>query len=323
MATAVSLRDTDEFVVPKEAFAAPDRVPSAQVHVQVGGLSHQGNVRTNNEDHFLVARFGRTLDTLVSNLAEEHLPGRHEDTGYGMLVADGIGGSAAGEIASRTAIQAMLRLVLSTPDWILRLDTASVEEVMRRMEERFRQISEHLWKQASSDPHLRGMGTTLTLACSLGLDLVICHVGDSRAYLFRNGRLSQLTRDMTLAQEMADAGLISAEDAETHVLRHTLTQCIGGKNQIKAEVEHLPLNDGDRILLCTDGLTDMVHPAEITDELNRQEPPQATCQALVDLALKAGGRDNVTVVLADYRVANHEAATTLRSSTSSPANVAV
>lgn len=302
MVASVSLRDTDEFVVPAELFAKPVSAPSIDVRVQVGGLSHIGNVRTNNEDHFLVARFGRTLEPILSNLSDDDVPKPHEESGYGMLVADGIGGSAAGEIASRTAIQSLIQLVLSTPDWILRVNSASVEEVMRRMADRFKQISAQLSQQASADPQLAGMGTTLTLACSLGLDLVLCHVGDSRAYLFRKNRLHQLTRDMTVAQEMADAGLISAEMAETHCLRHTLTQCIGGGKRIEAEVDHLPLRDGDRILLCTDGLSDMVQAAEITDALQRQQAPQQACNFLVDLALHAGGKDNITVVVADYSV---------------------
>jgi protein phosphatase len=280
----------------------PTRVPSARVRVDVGSLSHRGLVRANNEDHFLVARFGRSLQALACNLPEACVPEPHEEVGYGMVVADGMGGMAGGEVASRTAIEALIRLVLDTPDWILRADDEMAEHVMERMAARFHQIDKLLSRQARTEPSLYGMGTTLTLACSIGLDLVVCHVGDSRAYLFRDGTLRQLTRDMTMAQVMMEAGLISPAEAATHRMRHILTQHIGSGGKAVAEVLHAPLAEGDRLLVCSDGLTDMVPEEAITSVLGAGASPQSACATLVELALHAGGRDNVTVVLADYGV---------------------
>jgi protein phosphatase len=297
------MQDTAEITLPDGLTPSPhDSVASAQVEVNLGCASHPGRVRPNNEDHFLTATFGRYLHTLSTNLPGDLVAPPHAEVGYVSLVADGMGGMAAGEVASRTAIQSLVRLVLDTPDWILGTDEARLEALMQRMADRFRQIDEMLLDRSRADPRLHGMGTTLTLACSLGLDLVLCHIGDSRAYLFRAGELHQRTRDMTMAQAMLDAGLLTPAEAASHRTRHMLTQCLGGGREVTAEVQHMALHHGDRLLLCSDGLSEMVPDEAIADLLRGGEAPQATCEALIDRALVGGGRDNVTVVLADYRV---------------------
>jgi serine/threonine protein phosphatase PrpC len=147
------------------------------------------------------------------------------------------------------------------------------------------------------------MATTLTVAATLGADFLVVHVGDSRAYLFRRGRLEQLTRDHNLAQALADIGAIRPEEAATHRLRHVLTNVVGAKgDEIKVELQHLRLEDGDQVLLCTDGLTDMAADAAIAEVIGRPGPAAAACDALVELALAGGGKDNVTVVLARYHI---------------------
>jgi protein phosphatase len=292
-------KDTSEFILPPGTREAA-RVPSADVHVEVAALSHQGKVRSNNEDHYMVARFGRSLDPLLTNLPKEHVFPAHAEVGYGMVVADGMGGAAGGEIASRSAIQDLVNLVLATPDWIIHGKSPWVEDVMRRMNERFQHIDHLLSRRAAADPTLAGMGTTMTLAGTLGLDLVLCHIGDSRAYLYREEHLAQLTRDMTMAQELVDAGRLTAAQAATNPFRHVLTQCLGGPGRARAEVAHHTLRDGDRLLLCSDGLFDMVPDNTIADILRRTATAQDGCQSLVDRALEAGGKDNVTVVVAHY-----------------------
>src|SRR5262245_19108555 len=177
---------------------------SSLVEVDLGALSHPGKVRCTNEDHCLVARVNRSFRVVLTNLPPGEVPDRCAEIGYGMLVADGMGGHAAGEIASRKAISVLTDLVLQTPDWIMRLDEQWACEVLRRMEERFRQVEEALVEQAQADPDLAGMGTTLTLAASLGAEMVLVHVGDSRAYLFRHGQLHRLTRDHTIVQSLLD-----------------------------------------------------------------------------------------------------------------------
>jgi protein phosphatase len=276
---------------------------SSLVQVDIGALSHQGKVRPNNEDHFLVARFDRAMHTMLTNLPPGEIPDHYGETVYSMLVADGMGGAAAGEVASRTAISAMVDLVLGTPDWIMSLEGDLVREVLLRQERRFNQIKETMIEQAKADPRLSGMGTTMTLACSLGADLIVAHVGDSRAYLFRHGHLHQLTRDQTIAQSLADMGAISPEEAAKHPMRHVLTGAIAAQGaEARTELQRLRLSDGDQILLCTDGLTDMVPEASIAEALRAPGPSADVCRKLVDLALNGGGKDNVTVILGRYRI---------------------
>jgi protein phosphatase len=275
---------------------------SALTHVEIGALSHAGRVRSNNEDTFLVARFDRQMVPLLSNLPAGYIPDRYADTGHGLLVADGMGGEAAGEVASRTAISALVDLALKTPDWIMRIDEDSAREVLARMDERIQQVEQTLMDLARSDPSLSGMGTTMTLAMSLGADLFIAHVGDSRAYLLRRGRLHRLTRDHTIAQALHDAGAISTEAIESHPMRHVLTHVIGTQGKkAQAELGMLRLIDGDELLLCTDGLTEMVPDEAIAGAIGKGRTAAADCRTLIEMALDAGGRDNVTVVLARYR----------------------
>jgi protein phosphatase len=261
-------------------------------------------VRPNNEDHYLVVRGARSLHTLLTNLPEGSVPRESGDTVHFMAVADGMGGRAAGEVASRLAITHLVGLVLDTPDWIFGLGRPQVEEILRRASERFRDVNAALLERARRDVELAGMGTTLTLAWSFRTALLVAHVGDSRAYLLHTGTLHKLTRDHTLAQRLADDGMISEQEVATHWLSHVLTEGIGiSELKGKPQVQHVELADGDRLLLCTDGLTDMVDEATIAAILRRDTTAAETSQALVDLALERGGSDNVTAVVCGYRFA--------------------
>jgi protein phosphatase len=276
---------------------------SSLVRVDLAALSHQGKVRRNNEDHFLAARLDRTMQTLLTNLPTGHVPERCSETIYGMLVADGMGGAAAGEVASRMAISALVDLVLQTPDWIMSLDAERSRVVLQRMARRYQQVNEILTERARTDPSLYGMGTTMTLTCSLGADMIVGHLGDSRAYLFRQGQLHRLTRDHTVAQALAERGAIRPEEAATHPLRHILTEVIGTKGgTVHADLHRLGLVDGDQVLLCTDGLTEMVTEAAIAKVLEQARPAADACATLIEMALEGGGKDNVTVVLGRYDI---------------------
>src|SRR5262245_55146107 len=221
-----------------------------------------------------------------------------------MLVADGVGGAAGGEIASRTAVHALVDLVIETPDWIMRLDKPLANEVLQRMERRFQQVRAVLMERAKAEPALRGMATTMTVAATLGPELLTAHVGDSRAYVYRRGgKLERMTRDQTLAQSLADAGAISEWEIDTHPSRNVLTSALATRGAfVQVELKHAHLADGDQLLLCSDGLTDMVPEDAISRELSASSSPAAKCQRLVDLALENGGKDNVTVVLGRWRI---------------------
>jgi protein phosphatase len=277
---------------------------SALVEVDLAALSHPGKVRKNNEDHFIAARFDRGMRTLATNLPAGDVPERYAETAYGMLVADGVGGAAGGEVASRTAIQALVDLALETPDWIMRLDDHFAEEVLQRMERRFQKIRELLVARADADPGLRGMATTMTVACTLGTELLTAHVGDSRAYVLRrDGRLERLTRDQTMAQSLADAGAISQEEVAQHPSRHILTSALATRGAfVQVDLKRSRLEDGDRLLLCSDGLTEMVPDESIAKVLERARSSSEACRHLVEVALEEGGKDNVTVIVARYRI---------------------
>jgi serine/threonine protein phosphatase PrpC len=274
---------------------------SAMVQVDLAAQSHPGRVRPANEDHYLVMRFSRSLETLLTSLPPDLVPARSDEVGYGLLVADGVGGAAAGETASRLAIATLISHVLQTPDWIMSEEAPDVEQVIGRFAERYRSIHAALRAQGSADPSLAGMGTTMTLAFSFGASVVIGHVGDSRVYLFRRGQLHQLTRDHTYVQALVDLGQVSAEEAARHPLRHVLTRSLGGSERAtEGDFQSALLADGDQLLLCTDGLTNMVNNETICRLLGGAGTADEACRALVSAALDGGGKDNVTVALARY-----------------------
>lgn len=285
--------------LPLTDFADP---ASSLVDVDLAAATHRGHVRANNEDHYLAVRFGRSLETIFTNIAEGFLEPSFDEVGYGMIVADGMGGMAAGDVASRMALCKLIELVVGTPDWILKTDRRDdLATLMRRLTQRFRNIDDALRERAQKDTALYGMGTTLTLAASLGTNLLIGHIGDSRAYLLRNNKLHQLTRDDTLAQALIDSGIADPDDTATRAMRHVLTAAIGSTGEpADPQVQRLHLSHGDQVLLCTDGLTGMVDDDTIAATLREASAANEACQALIDLALSAGGLDNITVVLARY-----------------------
>lgn len=271
--------------------------------VDLAAITHRGKVRPVNEDSYLVMSFGRSMHTVLTNLSADHVPDRYRERGYAMFLADGMGGAAAGDVASRIAISALVDLIIQTPDWILLPNERRVLEVLRRMEERFNQLPDILMKHARTNSNLAGMGTTLTLAVSLGADLIIAHVGASRAYLFRRGQLQLLTRDQTVAQLLVESGIIRPEDVPTHHARRLLIGTITASDeQARVELHYVRLADGDQFLLCSDGLTEMVSDAKLSAVLAKHESAANACRALVELALMAGGTDNVTAILGRYHI---------------------
>lgn len=286
----------------------PFRAFSSLVRIDVSALSHPGHVRVNNEDQFFVTKLARSLETMLSSLPTGDVPARAEEVNYVMVVADGMGGHAGGEVASRLAISALVSLALDLPDWILKVDEEGAPEIERRARQLVQQVSSLLIERGREDTALRGMGSTLTAARSYGRDLLIVHVGDSRAYLFRTGQLHRLTKDHTYAQTLVDGGRLQACDVASSGVRHILTNALGGSTeQVEVDVDFLHLEDGDRLLLCSDGLTDLVDDDTITRTLIETQTSSDACAALMQLALDSGGRDNVTVVVAGYTLPDEPA----------------
>ena len=285
------------------ARAVPPPSYSSLVRIDVAALSHRGHVRPNNEDHFFVTRLGRTLETLITSLPEGAVPNLAEEVNYVMIVADGMGGHAAGEVASRMAISAIVSIALELPDWIFKLNEEYARKIEQRTRSRVREVGAMLIERGRRDPALSGMGTTLTAVRSLGRDLLITHVGDSRAYLLRAGHLHRLTRDHTYAQLLVDIGQLASAELAQPQHRHVLTNALGGSNtDVQVDVDLMELTDGDRVLLCSDGLTDMVDDETITGIVMDAPGAREACERLVQCALDNGGRDNVTVIVAGYRL---------------------
>lgn len=274
-----------------------------KVRADFAAQSHVGKVRKNNEDHYLVTRLSRLLEPALSNIPASSLPTLVEEQGYGMLVADGMGGAAAGEVASKMAVTFLFNLIIAAGKWGRRIDKQEAREIVRRAETYCAKINSALVNEGKADPALSGMGTTLTVAYSFCDELVIAHVGDSRAYLFRNGELHQLTHDHTLAQVLVDQGRLSPQAAARHRFRHVLTRVLGSRSGApQVDIEHLRLEDRDRLLLCSDGLTDKLEVAAIHEVLASTADVRTACSRLIELALDAGGADNITAVLADYSI---------------------
>jgi protein phosphatase len=265
-------------------------------HMTFGALSHQGNLRTNNEDHYIVVQRRRSRSVLLTNL-----PGKvtdfAEDQVHLLAVADGMGGAACGEVASTMALRTAFELGHSAVKWIFKVNEKEIEELKEQIETILRLVHKTLIERGQFDQNLAGMGTTLTGAYTIGMEALIAHVGDSRAYMYREGTVQRLTRDHTVAQDMLDAGMPLPDPT----LRHVLSNCLGGTGQeLTVDFHHYHFQDGDRLLLCTDGLSDMVPDDAIARTLSRHADPQEACTALVEQALENGGRDNVTAVLADF-----------------------
>jgi protein phosphatase len=293
-----SIADTVEVEVVQDVLAKHFGPSPPPVSVKFGAVSHPGLVRENNEDHFLIVERRRTRRVLWTNLPDGVLRPA-DDTAYVMAVADGMGGAAFGELASMLALRSAWDQSPSAIKWTWIINDREIEELRERLELTFQQMDQALRERAREDPATAGMGTTLTGAYTVGPEAFIGHVGDSRAYLFRQGRLVQLTRDHTLAQECIDAGL----PVPSRSWHHVLTNCLGGgEHMVRLEFHHLRLENSDQLLLCTDGLTDLVSNEEIAKILSEHAHPPQAAQALVDLALKRGGKDNVTVVLGHYSV---------------------
>ena len=266
--------------------------------IEFAGRTHVGKVRPNNEDQFLITRVRKVVEILAGSLPQEQDAHLLQRDGYLFLVADGVGGGAAGEVASAIVAREAITHVLETAKWFFQLDDPDEEVRLRLLRETLEKIDWKLIEEGRNDPKLAGMGTTLTALTVIGAAGFIVQVGDSRAYLFRDGKLEQLTQDHTLAADMVRQGLISPEAARTHRLRHVLTNVIGARQGVQGEIVKLPLADGDRLLLCTDGLHDTVSDDRIAEILLANPLPEASCRALIDAALEMGGRDNVTVVVA-------------------------
>ena len=262
-----------------------------------GAASHVGLVRENNEDHYIVVRRARMRELLLSNIPVGALKSTVE-AAYVMTVADGMGGEVFGELASRLAVTTAWEIAPREIAWMQNPGPQSLEQ-MKEKAEAFTQLMHQAFQErVRRFPDSAGMGTTLTIAYIVGQEVFIAHAGDSRAYLVRGAEISQLTKDHTLAEAYASAGY-SREDVTC--VKNILTNFLSDAKEVRLDVDHVLLEDGDSLLLCSDGLSDLVPKESIAAAINASATPQAACDALITLALARGGKDNITAVIGQFR----------------------
>lgn len=273
---------------------------SALVKVEFGAHSRVGAGRVTNEDHFLILRLGRHQEVVASTLPAADLPELFDEHGYAIVVADGTGELGAGALASRVAISTLAHVAIHFGKWNLRVNARTAEDVANQAEFFYQRAAHAVERHGMSDPLLSGMTTTLTITFSAGDELFYAHVGDSHAYLFRDGELTRLTRYRSRDQSAADSAPRSTVDVSG--LRHLLHDALGGGRGTPAvDVERVHLLDNDTILLCTDGLTAVLDEDSIAERLAHPRELNDLCKDLVDLAVSKGGGD-ATAVLAKYRI---------------------
>ena len=273
--------------------------PAVNVQVQFGARSWHGPRRSVNDDHYLVIRLGRSQETLLTSLPEGAVPQRFDEFAYGMVIADGLG--RAGEAASRLAVTTLAELAIHFGKWNVRIDERTAEEVMRRGEAFYKDVDLTLAQVGhEGGPQLEA---AMTAVYTAGAELFFVHVGHSRAYLFRDGALLQMTRDHTLASDDGPVAATTELGDTARDLHHRLTETMGRAGAPpRIDIERLGLLDGDIILLCSNGLTDILDEDRIADELRLPRTPDEHCRALVTLAIQAHAGDDVTAVMARYSI---------------------
>ena len=266
---------------------------SAPVRVSVFGKTDLGLTREHNEDTFLVADLSSGNANLQPDVRSHEVGPR----GSLFIVADGMGGAAAGEIASAMAADSIYRH-LSTA-WAEDAEV-SAARFAYRMKEAVELANQQIYAYAREHPDVRGMGTTVTAAGIFGDELYLTQIGDSRGYLVRNGVAFQLTRDQSLTQRLVDAGELTEEEAEQSERRNIILQALGPDPRVKVDVSRQQLRRGDTLMLCSDGLSGVVKREEFSQMVAESADLPSLCSALIDLANERGGPDNVTVVAARF-----------------------
>jgi protein phosphatase len=236
--------------------------------LRVGSLTDIGKVREINQDSFAV------------------------DMDHGLfIVADGMGGHAAGEKASQTAVQIITERLGGS------VNASSNGQLLDALQTAIQDANREIINASMEDSSMRGMGTTATVIVTKSNQIYVGHVGDSRAYLIRNRRIDQITEDHSIVAQLVRARAITPQEAARHPYRNVITRCLGMQVEVEADTQQRELKAGDRLLICSDGLSGLVSDDEMLQMVTTSDDPQKTCVDLVNLALERGGSDNITVVL--------------------------
>jgi protein phosphatase len=242
--------------------------------LRAAGLTDVGKFREQNEDHWVA------------------------DTQHGVfIVSDGMGGRVAGELASNIVVEVLPDMLLTRLE---EFQDFECEEAKHTIAQAVAELSNLIHRESSRRPDFSGMGATVVLALVRPPRAMFAHVGDSRAYMLREHALQQLTRDHSIIQILIDMGQLTPEAAATHPARSQITQFVGMESRVFPDVHYIDLKPGDRLLLCSDGLTGMLEDADIADVLETHADPESACQTLIHAANTAGGKDNITAIIVDW-----------------------
>jgi PPM family protein phosphatase len=278
---------------PRAASTRGSDSSSGEIQLTLFARTDVGQIREHNEDNFLVADLTRRSRGLV----EGDRPRAVGCQGSLFAVCDGMGGAAAGEIASQLAVDILYeRMVEGLED----ARPLSRDDLARRLVRAIEAAGLRIFQEAKVDRSRRGMGTTVTAAALVDDHLFFAQVGDSRGYVFRQGQLVQLTRDQSLVNQLIEAGQLTEEEAETFEHNNIILQALGTADTVQVDLTYCELRRGDTVLLCSDGLSGMVRFDELRDILRATSEPVDACRVLTDRANQAGGHDNITVVVATF-----------------------
>jgi protein phosphatase len=263
---------------------------SKAIRLHVFGRTDVGQIREHNEDNFLVADLSRKSRSLLES-------DRHQvvgERGTVLGVCDGMGGAAAGEVASQLAVDIIYEKLTQgdTP--------TSRDDLARRLVQSVEDAGMRIFNEARADRTRRGMGTTSTIAALLDGHLFVAQVGDSRAYILRKGELVQVTRDQSLVNQLIEAGQLTEEEAETFEHNNIILQALGTADTVQVDLTHVDLRLDDVLMICSDGLSGMIRADEMREVLTTVPDPLEACKVLTERANLAGGHDNITVIVARF-----------------------
>jgi protein phosphatase len=290
-----NLAETVELITPAIAAEKYFFKSAPSLAFEFGAASHAGLCRAENQDHYMVVRRRRLQELLLSNVPEGELV-LPPDVAFGMAVADGMSGTSRGDLASRLAIRAAWEMASRTTSWVMKLADINTHELTERVEGFTYMMQKAFEEEIETNREFAESGTTWTCAYFVSSFAVVANIGDSPCFLLRDGIMGRISTEHTVEHEFITAGL-RPEIAGKY--RHMLTRCFGSNSrEVRPDVHHLRLQPQDQLLLCTDGLTDMVGLDRIAQCLDESPNAQSACDELIKLALAAGGKDNATAVLA-------------------------
>ena len=267
---------------------------AGSILVEVFAISDVGRTREHNEDAFVVSDLSRGTQLEFDASVQQKVGGR----GLLFMVADGMGGAAAGELASATAVDVVLRHLRD--HWTNGAGQVTPEGFVNSLEAATVTANSVIFRYAAEHAEVRGMGTTATIAGLLGDVLFLAQVGDSRAYLIRDGAARQITKDQSLIQKLVEAGELTEEQAEMSERKNIILQALGPEANIKVDLTHQQVRRGDVLVLCSDGLSGLVRGDEIARAVREEADLPTACKRLVDIANTLGGPDNITVVASRF-----------------------